>query len=232
TGATLWDTPLGGEIYAGGTAGGLAFAISFSGIVYAVNADTGAIVWSFNTGSGFQSSAVSSAGGRVFFSGANGILFALNESTGELLWSRTGATIPIVADGLVFANTSGEVVAIGAAVPTRTTVEIDIKPGTFPNSINPRSKGVLPVAIVATNTFDPATVDPTTVRFGRTGTQTAPVHFALQDVNGDGKTDMILQFNTQETGIVCGDTFASLTGQTVGGLAIRGSDSIVTIGCR
>jgi hypothetical protein len=113
-----------------------------------------------------------------------------------------------------------------------TTVLIDTKPGDFPNSINPRSKGVIPVAIRTTSTFEATTVDPATVRFGRTGTEAAPVHSALEDANRDGKRDLILHFETQKTGIECGDTSASLTGQTRAGQAIHGSDSIQTVGCK
>jgi concanavalin A-like lectin/glucanase superfamily protein len=113
-----------------------------------------------------------------------------------------------------------------------TTVAIDIKPSSFPNSINPRSEGVIPVAILTTNTFDAITVDPTTVLFGATGNEAAPVRSALEDVDLDGDTDMILHFNTQDTGIVCGDTSASLAGETFGGQAIKASDSINTVGCK
>jgi hypothetical protein len=111
-------------------------------------------------------------------------------------------------------------------------VAIDIKPGSFPNSINPRSRGVIPVAILTTPSFDATTVDPTTVRFGRTGSEATPVQSALEDVDGDGDTDLILHFNTQDTGIVCGDTAASLTGETLSGQAIVGTDSIKTVGCK
>lgn len=45
-------------------------------------------------------------------------------------------------------------------------VVIDIKPGSDPNAINPRSKGVIPVAILTTDTFDAQSVDPSTVQFG------------------------------------------------------------------
>jgi len=114
----------------------------------------------------------------------------------------------------------------------RTLPVIDIKPGSFPNSINPRSKGVIPVAILTTNSFDATAVDPTTVLFGPTGTEAASVHSALEDVDGDGDTDMILHFKTQDTGVVCGDTSASFTGETFGGQAIEGSDSIKTVGCQ
>jgi Concanavalin A-like lectin/glucanases superfamily len=105
------------------------------------------------------------------------------------------------------------------------TVLIDIEPGSFPNSVNPRSRGVTPVAIRTTGTFHAATVNPATVRFGRTGTEAAAVHAALED-------DLILHFETDETGIKCGDTSAALTGQTWDGQAIQGSDSIQTVGCK
>ena len=88
------------------------------------------------------------------------------------------------------------------------------------------------VAILTTNTLDATTVDSTTVLFGTTGTEAAPVYSALEDVDGDGGIDMIFQFKTQNTGILCGTTSASLTGETVDGDPIQGSDSIRTVGCK
>jgi hypothetical protein len=111
-------------------------------------------------------------------------------------------------------------------------VDVAIKPGSFPSSINPKSKGVIPVAVLTTDIFDVNTVDSTTVRFGATGTEAALVRAALEDVDGDGDIDMILHFNTQATGIACGSTSAFLTGQTLSGQAIQGSGSIVTVGCK
>lgn len=112
------------------------------------------------------------------------------------------------------------------------SVAIDIKPGSFPNSINPKSKGEIPVAVLTTDTFDATTIDPATVRFGATGIEAPQVHSALEDLDGDGDKDMILHFNTQETGIQCGDTKAILTGETFSGQKIKGSDSIKTVGCK
>jgi hypothetical protein len=119
-----------------------------------------------------------------------------------------------------------------ASAPEPVEVAIDIKPGSFPNSINPKSKGVIPVAILTTATFDATTVDPTTVLFGATGTEAAPVHSALQDVDGDGGTDLLLHFETQATGIRCGDASAFLTGETFSKQVIEGSDSIKTVTCK
>lgn len=121
---------------------------------------------------------------------------------------------------------------IATLPPLIIEVQIDIKPGSFPNSIDPKSKGKIPVAILTTDSFDATTVDTSTVLFGATGMEAAPVHVALEDVDGDGDTDLILHFNTQETGIVCGDTSALLTGESVSGQEIEGSDSIKTVGCK
>src|SRR5207253_5242632 len=132
-----------------------------------------------------------------------------------------------------YALTADQIAAhYATGIGEETSIAIDIKPGTFPTSINPRSKGVIPVAILTTDIFDATTIDQTTVRFGPNGTEAAPVQSALEYVDGDGDTDMILHFKTQDTGIVCGDTSASLTGETFGGQAIEGSDSVKTVGCR
>ncbi|MBN1274252.1 MAG: hypothetical protein JXB26_18470 [Candidatus Aminicenantes bacterium] len=111
-------------------------------------------------------------------------------------------------------------------------VDVDIKPGSTQNSINPRSKGKIPVAILTTEDFQANTVDVNEVRFGKTGIEAAPVHYALKDVDGDGDLDLILHFKTQETGIQCGDTQAFLTGRTIDGKFIEGSDSVRTVGCK
>jgi len=110
---------------------------------------------------------------------------------------------------------------------TLVDVDIDIKPGSFPNSINLNSKGRVPVAILTTAVFDALTVDPVTVAFGPAGA--APVRWAAEDVDYDGDLDLVLHFKTQETGIVAGDTEATLTGETFGGAPISGTDSVRTI---
>ena len=110
-------------------------------------------------------------------------------------------------------------------------ISIDIKPGTFPNIVNPNSKGKIPVAILTTRFFDATTVDPTTVLFGATGNEVAPAHSATEDVDGDGDIDMVLHFVTQDTGITCGSASASLTGALFSGVRIKGSDALETVPC-
>jgi hypothetical protein len=109
-------------------------------------------------------------------------------------------------------------------------VEIDIKPGSFPNSINLKSKGLIPVAILGSADFDAESVDGATVRFGPNGAEPFHGEGHIKDVNKDGLTDWIGHFKTQETGIKPTDTKAKLVGITVDGIPFAGKDSVRIVG--
>jgi len=111
-------------------------------------------------------------------------------------------------------------------------VSIDIKPGDDRNFISLRSKRAIPVAILSTGTFDAQTIDSSTVRFGKTGTEARSPSVTLEDVDNDGDIDMLLNFKPRDTGIECRDNRAYLTGQTFLGQSFEGSDSIKTIACK
>ena len=106
-------------------------------------------------------------------------------------------------------------------------IAIDIRPGQDPPAINPGSNGVTTVAILSTPTFNATTVDPKSVKFGPNGV--SPVHTSIQDVNGDGIPDLVLQFSTLQIGITAGNTQACLTGNTTSGLGFMGCDTIQTV---
>ncbi|GMQ45642.1 hypothetical protein [Vibrio sp. 10N] len=110
-------------------------------------------------------------------------------------------------------------------------VDIDIKPDSNVNPVNHKSKGKIPVAVLTTDTFDAAAVDPTTVTFGPDGA--TPAHGGhMEDVDLDGDLDLILHFKTQDTGIQCGDTQAILNGKTYEDRTIEGVDLIHTVACK
>jgi cysteine-rich repeat protein len=113
-----------------------------------------------------------------------------------------------------------------------TDVTIDIKPWSFPNSINLGSKGKLTVAILTTDDFDATTVDPLSVEFGPDSALEAHGKGHIEDVDDDGDLDLVLHFKTLESGIACGETEVRLTGETFDGQDIEGYDSIQTVGCK
>jgi hypothetical protein len=115
-------------------------------------------------------------------------------------------------------------------------IQIDIKPGSDPNSINPGNKGTIPVAILSTEWFKaPEEVDPSSLAFGpgeaplhEIGGKNKKPHCSAEDVNDDGLLDLVCHFKTQETGFESGDTEGILKGQTLDGIpmAIEGRDSV------
>ena len=116
-----------------------------------------------------------------------------------------------------------------ARIPTTIDVLLDIKPGAFPNSINTTSKGVIPVAILSTSTFNATTVDPDSVTFGPGAATEAHGTGHIEDVNGDSLPDLVLHFGTAQSGLVAGDTEACVDGTTFSGTPIHDCDSISTV---
>ena len=110
-------------------------------------------------------------------------------------------------------------------------VTIDIKPGNTPTTIEPNSRGVLPVAILTTAQFDATTIDPETVRIGPTGTEADVFRSMQEDVNHDGRTDLLVLVRVQDMKANCDTTIIRLTGKTTGGVSIEGSEKVTTDGC-
>ena len=114
-------------------------------------------------------------------------------------------------------------------------IAIDIKPGNKRNVINPRAKGGIWVAILsdtnADSPFDPLSqVDIPTVEFGPDGARA--LRYKVKDKNRDGLGDLLLRFKIPETGTACGDTEATLIGDTFDGQSITGTDAVKTVGCK
>lgn len=153
------------------------------------------------------------------FKGVNRVTFT--PSGGTPLSGNSGDRTFFVMDNL----------KVTADDPEPTSITIDIKPGDSQNVINPKSKGVIPVAIPSLNSFDATTLDLPLVGFGPDGAQ--PVKTVIEDVNGDGLLDILLFFRTQSTGIACGDISATLSVMTPDReILMEGTDSIRTVPCK
>ena len=140
--------------------------------------------------------------------------------------------------------------------PTFLDVYFDIKPGSWPNPFNLKSKGVLPVAICGTEAFDVESIDPTSIRLTRDGMPdtVVPIRWSIEDVGTpfvgesgdehpaepDGIPDLVLKFDTEQV-------IAALLGEAqtgdeieliilgnlvpdVGGTVVEGADGIIIVG--
>ena len=135
------------------------------------------------------------------------------------------------------ALTAAEIGAIFGAGSSGKTIPIliDVKPGSDVNPINLGSKGTTPVAILGTDTFDVTTVDVASVRFAGAPVRTKPngtLHFSYEDVNKDGRLDLMMHFSTRALMLDSDSTEATLTG--IGGQdrCISGTDSVVIVPTR
>ncbi len=108
-------------------------------------------------------------------------------------------------------------------------VGIDIKPGSFPNSFNINGNGVIPVAVLGSDTFDVAEVDVSTLSFAGLDVRVkgnGDPQCSVKDTNGDGHDDLVCQFVDDPDTWTPDDGTASLTGQLNDGTVFHGTDSI------
>lgn len=113
------------------------------------------------------------------------------------------------------------------------TVAIDIKPGSDLNPINPGSNGLIPVAILTTDDFNAADVNSATVTLA--GAKVAvrgkaeKLMARLEDVDGDGDLDLLVQVKTQSEGALWKSGPVTLTGKTYDGQDIEGTDEVTIV---
>ena len=117
--------------------------------------------------------------------------------------------------------------------PTTTIVMIDIKPGSDPNCFNISGHGVVPAAILGSDTFDVFDVDTTSLTLGalevRVRGNKGPL-CGFEDVNGDGFDDLVCHFEDDPTFWEPNENdTATLTGQLLDGTEFEGSDAICIV---
>lgn len=135
------------------------------------------------------------------------------------LWLGMNDDAVSMCDG----DNSGElnvtVVIIRGAI---TLLQIDIKPNSYPNSINLKSKGVVPVAIFGGADFDVKSIDLGSIYFA---SAKPSLKATYEDVNNDGFVDMMLHFKTEDIKLSLSSKQACIVGYA-GDKAIYGCDSI------
>ena len=125
--------------------------------------------------------------------------------------------------GTVFLDTAWAMLTLEKAVPELIRrVGFDIKPGSCPNPVNVKSKGVLPAAIMGTGNLDVTQLDPSSLKLRLKGTEdggVSPLRWSYADVGEpfepfigkedcfedclacscpDDNLDLVFHFDTQE----------------------------------
>jgi hypothetical protein len=172
-----------------------------------------------------------------------------------LLPVNSGWNSLIVANAI---NNKGQIVGMGiingdshvfllTPVPAALEVAVDIKPGSCPNPVNVKSKGMLPVAVLGSEDFDVHSIDIASIRL----TGVASIRSSFEDITTpvsdanececstegpDGFLDLTLKFETQEIIEAVGDVNDGdvlelpLTGVLSDETPIEGADCILIRG--
>ena len=203
--ATKAPMPTAREGVGAGTVGGILYAVSGDDRIVLVNNveayDPVANTWS-------TVASIPTARGNSRPQGISGVLYVAGNGDG------LGPTSSVLE----------------AYIPPPIEIAIDIKAGVTPNTITLATDRDITVALLSSSTFNaPATVDRTSLTFGRTGSEASRTscNTSPRDVNGDNRMDLVCHFSVAATGFLLGDTVGNLKGLTLVGNAIHGSDTVV-----
>jgi PKD repeat protein len=148
---------------------------------------------------------------------------------------------PVTLTVMTFDGRSASVTQIvQVRTPDTVVVEIDIKPGRFPNRIKLRRNVCrdddnVYVAILTTPAFNARTVNVSTVQLGdpNLSGKATPIKGRITDVDRDGDKDMVLTFTlcsiVTNGALNINSTQLVLTGKTSEGTDFTGSDSVKVV---
>jgi len=135
------------------------------------------------------------------------------------------APVTVVIDGEEFTIIPDETLILNR-------VDIDIKPGSFPSSVDCKETQPVPVAVFGSPTFDATIINPASLALN--GVATPEIHnkVHIEDKNKDGIADAVLHLDRSQVCIATLDAplkdtvDATFTGFTTGGEAFEGIGDI------
>ena len=130
--------------------------------------------------------------GRELYLGQNGRI--------EVVDPATGAATASITDPAIDRPT-------GICVQEALAAGVDVSPGNPRNFLQPGSHVLFALAVLGSEQLDAAEIDRATLRFGPARAAPAdPSLSGLQDVNQDGRLDLMILFRVDASGIELGDT--------------------------
>ena len=144
-----------------------------------------------------------------------------------------GPTCPVV-DQRALPRPIGPACDIGAVEVQPWAVTIDVKPGSATNPVSVRAGGTLPVAVLSTADFDARTIVVSSLRLNgqevaiRSKTQGGGYMASYEDVNGDGRLDLVVHFTVKQV-VSSATTSATLIGTSTEVGPISGTDVVTVV---
>jgi hypothetical protein len=134
----------------------------------------------------------------------------------------TGTYTVAVSDGSIAGSNGSYTLIISGVTPAPSAQQINIvvKPGDREiSTLNPKSKGNIPVALLSSSEFDALAVDRASITFGATGDEDSLRRCNKEgfDVDGDGRLDLVCHFENQSAGFEFGDLEGIVKGRTAAG---------------
>ena len=169
--------------------------------------------------------------------------FTINATTGRITVANAAAldfettptfslTVRVTDNGTPALSRTAVVTISLTDIVEPLIVMLDVVPGDSSNSFKRTAK--FNVAILSTATLNAQQINVTTIRFGKLGTENSLVRnnqgtpsFFYQDVNGDGRLDLVVKIDGAKTGLAVGDTLAKFTGFMTNGRQLLGSSPVI-----
>ena len=182
-------------------------------------------------GAGFSMGSWMATGSSVVWIGEG----FTEDQTLPLTLPPAGAPLPLGLFSFFNTQTGENVNIISIEVdvrPAAQRVDIDVKPGDGDNCLNINGHGVIPVAILGSDSLDVFSIDTSSLSFGglqvRIRGNNRP-QCSIDHSNDDAYLDMVCQFVDDSNAWTSDNDEASLTGSLLDGSAFAGSDSICLV---
>ena len=173
----------------------------------------------------------------------NGGLTVTADVSGNWTADFSGMTDLTYLSGIGSGQTDddGDATIVYWAGPLPLPVEIDIKPGSYPNCLNMNGHGLITVAILGSDTFEANQIDISTLKFAgldvRVKGNSKP-QCSIEDVSGDftdpagapdGYDDLVCHFVDYADAWSPDNGTATLKGALLDGTPIEGTDTICIV---
>jgi hypothetical protein len=138
--------------------------------------------------------------------------------------SHSGKMFDVCGGGLTTTfnttlSTGTYTLKISGVTPTMQVINIDVKPGNAdPSAVNPKARGVIPVAILGQADFNVKEVNVASLTFGHTGDEKTLRNCQknYQDFNKDGFLDLLCHFENGDAGFSDEDLTGTVKGKKAG----------------